>query len=287
MSPIWHPTFDLGDPFQVALSGRGTTTVWDSGDVADSTNVPVLLLHGWNIDAPTNYGYAVPHLSSTRRVIMFDQLGHGRGPRHDVPFTLDDAADDAISVLDALGVEQAIIVGYSLGGAVAQTLCHNHPTRCVGLVLSATSARFAETRRERAEFAALKQSARLLRLTPSAARARIFDAILAVTTRKYPGWIADVVRKGDPISLLEAGAALGAFDSTHWTELAELPTAFVVTTEDTVVPAHRQVQLATNLDVDDMHNVTVGHEAPILNHDAFNAALTEAVDAVTGLQPAR
>lgn len=283
MSPDWSPQYELGDPQQVVLPGRGTTTVWDSGNTPASSTTPVLLLHGWNIDAPTNYGFAFPLLAERHRVVMYDQQGHGHGPRHDAPFTLDAAAGDAISILDALDIDRALIVGYSLGGAVAQTLAHKHPERCAGIVLSATSGRFAETRRERAEFTALAQSARLLRRIPSGARSRVFDVILSATTRKYPPWIADVVRNGDPINLLEAGASLGTFDSTGWGELADLPSAFVVTTKDIIVSAERQVQLATDLNVGAMHNVDAGHEVPILNHDAFNAALAEAIDEVTEL----
>ncbi len=289
MNPGWTPTYDLGESIEVELPGRGSTTAWDSGDPGNGENTdavlentdPVLLLHGWNIDAPTNYGFAFPHLRTKRRVVMYDQQGHGHGPRHDAPFTLEAVAGDAITVLDSLGIERAIIAGYSLGGAVAQTVAHNHPDRCSGLVLSATSARFAETRKETVEFKALATFARLLRRVPAAGRAQLFAAILAVTTRKYPAWIAEVVRNGDPINLLEAGASLGTFDSTSWTELADLPTAFVVTAKDEIVPPPRQVQLATALDVESMHNVDAGHEVPILNNEAFNTALADAIDAVS------
>jgi len=56
------------------------------------------------------------------------------GTTADVPFRLDDMADDAVAVLDDLGIEQAHVLGVSLGGAVAQTLAIRHPGRLSSLV---------------------------------------------------------------------------------------------------------------------------------------------------------
>ena len=52
-------------------------------------------------------------------MIAFDQRWHGRGIRSP-RFRFVDCADDVAAVMDELGVEQAIIAGYSMGGAIAQ-----------------------------------------------------------------------------------------------------------------------------------------------------------------------
>ena len=54
-------------------------------------------------------------------------------------FRLADCADDAAALLDVLGIDQAIVVGYSMGGPIAQLLWHRHPEKVAGLVLCATS----------------------------------------------------------------------------------------------------------------------------------------------------
>lgn len=284
MNPGFTPSYDIGEAQRVSLNNRGTTSVWDSG-AADG--IAVLLLHGWNIDAPTNYGFAFPRLASTQRVVMFDQHGHGHGLRNDATFTLKSAADDAIAVLDALEIDSAIVVGYSLGGAVAQTLLANHPDRCAGIVLSATSGNFAERRREVAQFEFLGRVSRLLRRVPPTARSGVFAAILRVTTRHYPNWIADVVRQADAITLLEAGAALGTLSPEKITTPSPVPSSFVVTSKDRIVPPERQVRLAQELGVTSMHNVHAGHEVPIRNDREFNDALVEAVRTVTVAAQAR
>lgn len=274
-----HPTFEISEPREIALPDRASTLVWDSGP--GDGGLPLLLLHGWNVDAPTNYGYAFPHLRTQQRVVMFDMQGHGNGPRRQEPFTMEAAAADGVAVLDALDIDKAVVCGFSLGGAVAQTMLRNHPDRCAGLVLSATAGTFAETRRESGQFRALRTAASALRRSPDAITNRAFTVLRGYCTRRYPGWIGDVVASADPINLLEAGASLGSFNSESWVDTVDVPSAFVVTARDSVVPVHRQVELAERLSVHVMHNVAADHDVPIRNNDEFHAALCAAAAAVT------
>jgi pimeloyl-ACP methyl ester carboxylesterase len=56
-----------------------------------------------------------------------------RGERPDVPYTLDDMAEDAVALLGALDIEQAHIVGRSMGGMIAQIVASEHPERTLTL----------------------------------------------------------------------------------------------------------------------------------------------------------
>lgn len=51
-----------------------------------------------------------------------------------VPYTLDDMADDAVGLLDALGIENAHILGISMGGMIAQTIAIRHPSLTRSLI---------------------------------------------------------------------------------------------------------------------------------------------------------
>jgi pimeloyl-ACP methyl ester carboxylesterase len=57
-----------------------------------------------------------------------------RGEKIDAPYTLDDMADDAVGLLDALDIDKAHICGASMGGMIAQTIAIRHPSRVKSLI---------------------------------------------------------------------------------------------------------------------------------------------------------
>ena len=63
---------------------------------------------------------------------LFAEVMAGRRPN--VPYTLDDMADDAVELMDALGVKRGHIVGASMGGMIAQLVAINHPDRAKSLI---------------------------------------------------------------------------------------------------------------------------------------------------------
>jgi pimeloyl-ACP methyl ester carboxylesterase len=63
---------------------------------------------------------------------LFAEVMAGRHPH--VPYSLDDMADDAVGLMDALGADRAHIVGASMGGMIAQLVAINHPSRTKSLV---------------------------------------------------------------------------------------------------------------------------------------------------------
>lgn len=95
----------------------------------------------------------VPGWSAHRRVLRFDQRGHGRSDAPDGPYELEELGRDALAVLDAYEVAVADVCGLSLGGVVAQWLAINHPERVDRVVLACTAARVGteEAWRQRAE----------------------------------------------------------------------------------------------------------------------------------------
>jgi len=77
------------------------------------------------------------------RVIRFDNRDVGLSTRPDTNYTLDDMADDAAGLLDALDLPRAHVVGASMGGFIAQLLALRHPQRVASLciIMSSTGAR--------------------------------------------------------------------------------------------------------------------------------------------------
>jgi 2-hydroxymuconate-semialdehyde hydrolase len=99
---------------------------------------PVLLLHGSGpgVSAAANWRPVIPALSAVRRVIAPDQLGFGESATGEAR-TYGRAAwtDDALALLDKLGVDQVDVIGNSMGGAIALSLAAARPEAIRRIVL--------------------------------------------------------------------------------------------------------------------------------------------------------
>ena len=77
-------------------------------------------------------------LASFSRVIVFDKRGTGLSDPVGAAPTFDERMDDVRAVMDAVGCEQAALVGYSEGGVIASLFAATYPDRCRALVLYET-----------------------------------------------------------------------------------------------------------------------------------------------------
>jgi poly(3-hydroxyoctanoate) depolymerase len=109
---------------------RVFVTVTGEGD-------PLLLVPGLG----NNVGMWVPFMQQfpKRRIIRLDAPGTGLSSTPLFPISVPELADLLVAVLDDRGVPWADVVGFSYGGAVAQQLAFDHPTRVRRLVLAATN----------------------------------------------------------------------------------------------------------------------------------------------------
>ncbi|MGH7354582.1 MAG: alpha/beta fold hydrolase [Candidatus Rokuibacteriota bacterium] len=101
---------------------------------------PLLLVMGFGGDHLA-WGFQVPAFAARHRVIAFDNRGVGQTDAPDAPYSTRVMADDAVGLLDALGIERAHVLGVSMGGMIAQELALNHPGRVRTLQLHCTYAR--------------------------------------------------------------------------------------------------------------------------------------------------
>lgn len=81
----------------------------------------------------------VPYLSQAFKVITFDNRGVGQTDKPAGPYTASMLAADTVGLLDALGIEKAILMGHSMGGFIAQAFALSYPARVNKLVLASTN----------------------------------------------------------------------------------------------------------------------------------------------------
>ena len=99
---------------------------------------PLLMIHGSGpgVSAWANWRLVMPALSQHARVIAPDMVGFGFTDRPaGQPYNMDVWVEQAVGLLDALGIERADLVGNSFGGALALALTLRHPQRVRRLVL--------------------------------------------------------------------------------------------------------------------------------------------------------
>lgn len=240
-----------------------------------------MLLHGWTATADLNWFMCYRPLGEHFRVIALDHRGHGRGIRSTTAFRLSDCADDAASLADQLGISTFIPVGYSMGGTVAQLMWKRHEQRVRGLVLAATAGHFVSTRQERFAFTALAGVGALARIAPPSVRRSISDRLyLSRKTMTWEPWATQQVVEHEWRQILEAGAALGRYDSRAWLPEIDVPTSVVMTTEDQVVSPRRQSLLAQLIPGADLYTLDANHDAVFARADEFVPLLIQAVRSV-------
>jgi 3-oxoadipate enol-lactonase len=106
---------------------------------------PVLLIPGLGVGVDY-FADIIRDLATSCRVVAFDPRGAGRSEMPDEPYTINDMADDAVGLLEFLGIGRVTVVGCSMGGRTALTLAMDHGDLVERLVLVATSARVPRAR---------------------------------------------------------------------------------------------------------------------------------------------
>jgi len=255
-----------------------------------SPGVPILLLHGLLSTADLTWFSVFDDLARTHRVVAPDLPAHGSSPAVR-PFRLARVVEAVARLIDREIGGPVLIVGFSMGGVVAQLLWRGHPELVDGLVLCSTAAdfrapdpasRWAVNPVKRVLLNAICRSPRPLQ---DAVESTIQRITIARSTRggdpsELQRWARAQVAMGDPIGVASASADLRWRDNSAWIGQVDVPCAGVLTTRDNVIGIDRQRALlravrpvlVTELDGD--HGMFVEDAPP------WSAAVLGAVAAV-------
>jgi 3-oxoadipate enol-lactonase len=100
---------------------------------------PLLFISGTGGDLRTKPNVFEGPLAKSFDLLAYDQRGLGQSGKPDIPYSMADYANDAAALMADQGWDEALVIGVSFGGMVAQELAIRHPGRVKRLVLACTS----------------------------------------------------------------------------------------------------------------------------------------------------
>ena len=173
-------------------------------------------------------------------VIAYDHRGVGASSRLEGPITIEEMAEDALGLLDALGIDSVHIVGISMGGMVAQELALAHPERVSTLTLGCTYCGGPGSSLMAPELARRLRDARRSGDRERAVRASWeanISPALADDAAIYAAY-SEISRQRSvavPVIVAQIGAIDGHDTSTRLSELG-MPTLVIHGTADQILP---------------------------------------------------
>lgn len=173
----------------------------------------------------------LPLMPPGLRLIRYDKRGHGLSATGGGE-TLQDHADDAIAVIEALARGPVTFVGLSIGGLIAQAVAHQRPDLLCALVLSNTAARLGTAESWAARIAAVEADG--LASIADAVMERWFAAPFRATP-ECALWRAMLSRTSAD-GYIAACRALGAADQTAATATLRVPTLVIAGDQDGASP---------------------------------------------------
>lgn len=209
----------------------------DSGDAGSPT---VLLINSLGTDL--RLWDAVAERLPNLRLIRFDKRGHGLSSTPKGEWDVTDLADDALAILEHLGVARAVVAGCSVGGLIGQALALRNPERVSALLLSNTAARIGTAEMWRARIAAVETGG-MAAVAPAVMARWFAPPFLATPEARL--WETMLLRC-EARGYIATCGALARADLTHEVGRITCPTLCLAGSEDQSTPpelVHRTADL--------------------------------------------
>jgi pimeloyl-ACP methyl ester carboxylesterase len=157
---------------------------------------PLVLLHGGLMTIDLNFGPLLEPLAATRQVIAVELQGHGHTADTERLMTIEALAGDVLALLDHLGIAEADLFGFSLGGLVAYAIALGAPARVGRLIVASADAHRPPGRESvlldearmptPADFQAMRDA--YAAVAPDPAHFEEFAARTSAMVHEFPGW---------------------------------------------------------------------------------------------------
>lgn len=226
----------------------------------------IVLIHGWVYDSVFTFSKLAPALFDRFRVIMIDLRNYGGSSKLNEEFEIETMADEVAGVLDAMGVNQATVFGYSMGGMVTMALARRHPAKVSRMVLAATAA--AVMRRPVLDAAGMM----VLRLFWGVGRvegAHVSAGILhraGAFESEHDRWLWDELLNRDVGMNMRGLRAIKRFDARKWLPTIDTPGLVIIPTRDQLISPAQQYELAGLLRNAEIRELRDARHEAILTH---------------------
>lgn len=200
---------------------------------------PLLMITGYCAAMDEWDSALVSGLAENFKVVMFDNRGAGYSGLPETPFTIPGMAGDAAGILKALGIKNACVMGWSMGGTIAQEMALNHPDMVDKLVLYDTAANATQVLRVLDEFSKIPKDELEAHIFPPA------------WVQKNPGIFKTLPTAAKPVTPEIADMQKKAIEQWSGTvdRLAKLnkPVLIIVGQQDTITPPEESLEMAEKI----------------------------------------
>lgn len=239
---------------------------------------PVVLIHGFPLNRQMWQPQLQPLADAGYRVIAPDLRGFGASEATETGYSMEGFADDVVALLDALGIERAVVGGMSMGGYVLMNMLERYPQRVSAACFIATRSN-ADDEAGRARRSAMAADAERLGANPII---KMFAELLFApeTSQHSPELIARAtawMRDTHPKAL--AGALIGMRDRKDYTPLLlqfKLPALVIAGALDRAAPLEAAQTIAAGVPECALKVIDqAGHMVNMEQPEQFNAALIQ------------
>ncbi|MGD0803492.1 MAG: alpha/beta hydrolase [Candidatus Bathyarchaeia archaeon] len=240
---------------------------------------PLLLCNGWGGSSDSWSSDMVSLLAEKHMVVLLDNRGTGRSDKPNNPYTMEIMVEDSNQVLTKLNLGLAHVLGFSMGGMIAQALAIYHPESVRSLILCATSPGAANsipiTREASHELARVSDE-----------RIPKHDQVKALIYLLYPREyieprLEELINEESydtnptPVYALKSqSAATATFDSYDRLQELKIPALILTGGNDRLIPPDNSRLLAERIPGGELHIL------PGLGHGFLKQATAQVVDLI-------
>ncbi|WP_240377501.1 alpha/beta fold hydrolase [Bacillus piscicola] len=250
---------------------KGLATYWQE----KGSGEPVILIHGVGMDH-TMWQYQTEFLASYYRVITYDMLGHGNSGKPGGEYKLDHYVSQLLGLMDQLSLDQAHIVGFSMGGMVAQLFGIIHPDKVKTLTFMNAVANRSEKEQQAVKNRVKQVEREGHQSTIDAAIDRWFNEDYRKNNPDLVEKVRERLKNNDADAYLKSYKVFAAADQEIWPQLNEIKKPTLVITGEGDVGS-------TPLMAEDIHEQLSNselvifpgfkHMLPMENYEAVNETI--------------